>query len=353
MVLLVTLMKSTRYATLPSASSRTVSVIICAKNEAENLQKNLPLLLRQKYPDYEVIVVDDGSDDNTARLGIKDARLKLIHLTKEEKVGLGKKYALQKGVEQAKNEVILLTDADCRPVSENWISEMVAGVDEHHKIVLGISPYNNTENIFLSGLIEYETAQTALQYLGWALLGNPYMSVGRNVAYDAALLKKKTWTEKELSIASGDDDLTIQTMANAGNTTVCLSSNSYTISDAEDNWADWMKQKIRHYQSGAFYRPFDRVLLGAYWFTKMGVYCLLVFSIISGLFAEHMTIISGYVFLIFAIYFSVTILYNFILDRRLHLNSRWYGAGIYDGIYSITTIALGLISRINTSNKWK
>ncbi|MBK9328948.1 MAG: glycosyltransferase [Sphingobacteriales bacterium] len=351
MVLLVVLSLNRTANPLTLSSPKSVSVVICAKNEAENLRKNLPLILQQKYPDYEVIVVDDGSDDTTAQLGIKDVRLKLIHLTKEEKVGLGKKYALQKGVEQAKNEVVLLTDADCRPLSESWISEMAARVDEQHKIVLGISPYKKKRG-FLNGLTEYETAQTALQYLGWALLGNPYMSVGRNVAYDAVLIKKKIWTEKELSIASGDDDLTIQTMANARNTTVCLSLNSYTVSDAEDNWPDWMKQKIRHYQSGALYKPFDRMLLGAYWFTKMGVYCLLVFSVIALLFIENETIITGYAFLIFAVYFSMTILYNFFLNRRLHLNSRWYLAGIYDCIYSVTVTSLGLISRISPTSKW-
>ena len=118
-----------------SNNLKSVSVIICAKNETENLLKNLPAILNQHYPDFEVILVDDGSDE---RLTINDERLTIITLSKEEKIGLGKKYALQKGVEAAKKELILLTDADCWPVSEHWISEMVSCITEEKKIVLGI-----------------------------------------------------------------------------------------------------------------------------------------------------------------------------------------------------------------------
>ncbi len=143
--------------------TQSVTVIICAKNEAENLQKNLPFILNQNYPNFEVIIVDDNSSDNTNEI-IKAQQLItnnlfLITISKEEKIGLGKKYALQKGIEAAKNELILLTDADCQPISKNWIAEMANCISDEKKIVLGISPYK-TENTFLNALIEYETAQT-------------------------------------------------------------------------------------------------------------------------------------------------------------------------------------------------
>lgn len=351
-VLLITLRLKRTVNRQDYSSGKSVSVVICAKNEAENLRKNLPFILRQDYLHYEVIVVDDGSDDGTRELEIKDERLKIIHLTKEEKVGLGKKYALQKGVEQAKNEVILLTDADCRPLSKNWISEMVERINEKHKIVLGVSPYNKGKNV-LNGLIEYETSQTALQYLGWALLGYPYMSVGRNVAYDANLLKKKIWSEKELSVASGDDDLTIQTLATSQNTTVCLSHDGYTVSDAKGNWSAWIKQKLRHYESGVFYTFSQRIMLGSYLLTKLFIYVVAAYFFVLLVSSAGCPDFFAFPVLFYLVYVSFLILFNFILDRIFNLNSKWYLAGLYDMFYVVLAVFLGIISFFKPEQNWK
>ena len=293
---------------------------MCAKNEAEKQKKNLPFILNQNYPDFEVIIVDDGSDEP---LMMNHEKLRIIHLTKEEKTGLGKKYALQKGVEAAKYKLILLTDADCQPVSKNWISEMVNCINENKKIVLGISPYRK-ENTILNYLIEYETAQTALQYTGFALFGNPYMCVGRNVLYDAALLKSKTWTNKELSIASGDDDLMIQSLATKENMTVCLSKESYTISEAKKTWKDFVKQKLRHYESGSMYKLSHRLLLGSYLASKLLFYTLLIVLLLSG----HLNIIGIYLF-----YLMPTTLIHLNLNYHFRLNQRWHLTVFNDILY--------------------
>ena len=333
-----------------SIHHKSVSVIICAKNEAANLQKNLSFILEQNYPNFEVIVVDDNSTDNTNEI-IKTQQLitnnlYLITISKEEKIGLGKKYALQKGVEAARNELILLTDADCQPLSKNWILEMASCANDKHKIVLGISPYK-TETTILNGLIEYETAQTAMQYIGFALLGNPYMCVGRNVLYDTALLKSKKWTADELSIASGDDDLTIQTLATKENTTVCLSRDSYTISEPKKSWKDFSNQKLRHYESGSFYKLSHRLLLGFYLFSKLLLYFSFVFLLMLSNY--DIQLLAG----IFILYAIATMLLNFNLNYRLQVNKRWYFSFLNDFIYCIFTVTLGLISRLKPTKSWK
>lgn len=332
-------------------SPLSVSIIICAKNEAENLQKNLPFILAQSYPDFEVIIVDDGSDEKFTMnpetiSGQANERLTVIRLSKEEKIGLGKKYALQKGVEAATKELILLTDADCHPVSENWISEMAACITAEKKIVLGIAPYKK-ESTLLNSLIEYETAQTALQYLGFALLGNPYMSVGRNVLYSAALLKSKIWTKEELSIASGDDDLAIQTLATKENTTVCLSKESYTISEPKTSWSAFIKQKLRHYESGSLYKLSHRLLLGSYLFSKLTLSVLLIFLLLFSHFSLY-ALASIYLF-----YIITVILFNYNLNYFLQLNTRWYFAVVNDIIYCIFTVSLGIFSWFKPVKNWK
>lgn len=326
-----------------------VSVVICAKNDAENLQKNLPFILEQNYPNFEVIVVDDGSDERftmnpETSSGQADERLKIIYLSKEEKIGLGKKYALQKGIKAASNELILLTDADCSPVSKNWISEMANCITDDKKIVLGISPYK-TANSILNSLIEYETAQTAMQYTGFALLGNPYMSVGRNVLYDTALLKSKKWTNEELLIASGDDDLTIQTLATKENTVVCLSKESFTISEPKKTWKDWIQQKLRHYESGSLYKFSHRFLLGGYLFTKLILY--VCFPIL-------LTKEVGTVCVIILLLYQIGLMFiNNFLNKKLALNKRWPFAFLNDILYCIFTIGLGITSLFKPIKNWK
>ncbi len=331
------------------STSKSVSIVICAKNEAENLRKNIPLILEQDYPDFELIIVNDSSEDTTKEVILEilrsDNRVSSLNITKEEKKGLGKKYALQKGVEHAKNELILLTDADCRPLTRNWIREMTAPVFSKKKIVLGVSPYEQ-RNTLLNGLIEFETCQTALQYNGYALLGMPYMGVGRNVCYDRTLLSSKNWNQTELSIASGDDDLTIQSLATKENTTICIARDGYTSSIAAESWKEWTRQKIRHYASGKLYKWKHRLCLGSYILTKTSLYCLLMILVISGYnVRETAYFYTGYV--------MSAVFLNLSLQIYLHLNSRWYLAPVFDFIYSITTPLFGYISQTKPREHWK
>lgn len=321
--------------------SPSVSIIICAKNEFENLTKNLPFILSQNYTDFEVIIVDDGSDKSFM---MNDERLTILNLSKEEKIGLGKKYALQKGIEAAKNKVILLTDADCIPVSENWIFEMTTLLQGDYKIVLGLSQYKQ-EATWLNGMIEYETAQTAMQYSGYALIGIPYMGVGRNICYDAGLLKTKKWSAQELSIASGDDDLAIQSLANSKNTTVCFSKDGATTSSAPANWASWLKQKLRHYESGKLYKPIHKLLLGSFLISKYFLYL----SFILLLFSNY----DSTVILFFIIYLVFTTVINALLNKKTGLMNRWYLTVVYDILYIAFTVTLGIISQFKTTKNWK
>lgn len=352
LTLLIALLKHKDKQPAESNSTNGVSVVICVKNDAENLQKNLPFILNQEYPLFEVIVVDDGSDDNLDFLeDIKNSRLRILHISKEEKRGKGKKYPVQRGIGLAHHNSILFTDADCKPSSNHWIREMVNPINDTKKIVLGVSPYYTTKG-FLNGVIHYETAQTALQYLGFALLDRAYMSVGRNVAYDTALIKTKEWTSKELSIASGDDDLSIQTLANKDNTTVCLSTHAYTFSIAPHNWTTWINQKLRHYESGSLYKFSDRIILGSYLISKLSLYIalLLLFTsyILTNYFISLMMPMLIYLFYVI----SITLI-NLILHQRFQLNSRWYLSVIHDWLYSFFTIILGTISQVKSSANWK
>jgi glycosyltransferase involved in cell wall biosynthesis len=261
-----------------------VSVIICARDEDENLARNLPGVLVQSYPStYEVVAVNDNSlDDSKYILQELKKTFKSLHvveLTQEAVHISGKKYPLSIGIREAKHEVLLLTDADCVPASEHWIEKMQNGYDENISIVLGYGAYHKTKGL-LNKLIRFETFHTALQYLSYALAGMPYMGVGRNLSYRKDLFFKHKGFSSINHIPSGDDDLFINKTANKHNTAVVIDPDAITRSIPKTTWGGWLKQKTRHYTTAKFYKPKHKLLLGLYFATQFLYYPLLAASFI-------------------------------------------------------------------------
>ncbi|RYZ30623.1 MAG: glycosyltransferase [Chitinophagaceae bacterium] len=261
-----------------------VSVIICARDEDENLARHLPGVLVQQYPTtHEVIVVNDNSLDDSkyilAELKKTFKKLQVIDLTQEAKLIAGKKYPLSIGIKEAKHEVMLLTDADCVPASENWIYKMQDVFDNGVEIALGYGAYQKKPG-FLNKVIRFETFHTALQYFGYALAGKPYMGVGRNLAYKRGVFIRNKGFSSINHIPSGDDDLFINQVANKHNTTVVLDPDAFTLSAPKETWKDWMRQKKRHYSTGKFYKTSHKFLLGLYTASFFFFYPLFVASAI-------------------------------------------------------------------------
>lgn len=245
-----------------------VSVIVCARDEASNLAKNLPGVLVQKYTSTrEVIVVNHNSQDETKYLldefkkTFKD--LHIVTLSQEAKGIPGKKYPLSMGIKESKHEIVLLTDADCVPASENWITKMQDGYDQGTEIVLGYGAYFKRPGI-LNRLIRFETFHSALQYFSFALAGMPYMGAGRNLSYKKTLFFKNKGFSSSNHIAGGDDDLFINQVANEINTNVVLDKEAFTLSEAKKTFGDWFRQKSRHYSTGKFYKLKHKFYLGLY-----------------------------------------------------------------------------------------
>lgn len=257
-----------------------VSVIICARDEAANLTKNLPGALTQRYPTtHEVIVVDDNSLDESKyileALQKKFRQLQVVELKQEAKFIAGKKYPLTVGIKTARHEVVLLTDADCMPVSENWIQKMQAGYGQETEIVLGYGAHFKANGL-LNKLVRWETFHTALQYLSYARAGMAYMGVGRNLSYKKSVFYRHKGFASHNHIASGDDDLFINTAATKKNTEIVIDKEAFTLTDAPRTWKQWMRQKTRHFSTGRLYRSSHKFLLGLYAFTHFAFYPLFI-----------------------------------------------------------------------------
>lgn len=240
-----------------------VSVIICAKNEEANIQQYLSHFLNQKYRSFEVVVVNDGSTDNTwSRL--LDFQKKYSNLTLVNvpfATPPGKKTALSLGIAHSAHDLLLLSDADCRPSSPFWIEKMQQSLPKDKQIALGFSPFEKEQG-FLNVVIRFEAVYTAVQYFSFALAGVPYMGVGRNLMYRKSVFTANDGFSGHLHLASGDDDLFVNNVASKENTVVVLEPDTFVYTKPKSTWPGYYYQKTRHFSTGAHYRQLHKVLLG-------------------------------------------------------------------------------------------
>jgi len=258
-----------------------VSVVVCARNEYENLLTFLPQILEQDYPDFEVVVVNDASDDESIYLlrdyAKKYPNLKIVDLKESLNNFKGKKFPLSIGIKSAKNEIVLLTDADCAPVSPEWIDRMQSRYhDSTIQIVLGYGGYKKEKGL-LNKLIRFDAMRVAMNYLSLALSGLPYMGVGRNLSYRKSLFYKNKGFISHYRIPSGDDDLFINEVATRKNTRVEVSHESFTLSAPKTTWSEWIRQKRRHLSTVRYYRIYHQILLFIYPLSEIAFYGTFLF----------------------------------------------------------------------------
>ena len=255
-----------------SRKDQPVSVIICARDEYYNLQENLPLILKQDYPDFEVVIVNHASEDDTQYLlrdlAVEYPNLKIVNLLEDLNFFTGKKFPLSIGIKSASYDILLFTDADCVPKSDQWLRKMAANFVEGAEIVLGYGAYAKSGSL-LNLLIRFDTVRVAMNYLGFARTGMPYMGVGRNMAYRKSLFYRQNGFISHYRIQSGDDDLFINKAANSKNTRIEIHPDSHTISSPKSTLSQWIRQKRRHLMTGNFYRPSHKFVLGLFAATQV------------------------------------------------------------------------------------
>lgn len=241
----------------------TVSLIVCAHNEEKNLLANFDRSVNQTYRSLEILLVlHNSSDDSLNVLSSLQQRFKHLRIVVCDDERVGKKFALAKGIEQAKHKVLLLTDADCVPASQDWVQGMVAGMDEDTHIVLGVAPYDEAPGP-LNKWVRFEACYTAMQYLSFALAGHPYMGVGRNLAYRKELYERTGGFRSHEHLASGDDDLFVNAVARRGKVGIRLNPRTFVYSKPKTTWQDYYRQKKRHFSTGSEYKFKDKFILSS------------------------------------------------------------------------------------------
>ena len=333
-------------------SKDSVSLIVCAHNEYENLKELIPLLIAQKVSNLELIIVDDRSEDNTYSL-LKElssrytGKIRAIHIPNQIEGYNPKKYALTQGILAAKNAVILLTDADCRPNSREWITEMMAAFDEKSEIVLGFSPYFKQKGI-LNAFIQYETFYTAIQYLSLTLSGMPYMGVGRNMAYKKSLFINQQGLKKYQHITGGDDDLFINQVAKPNNVSIRIHPKSQVYSIPKKNWVSWYRQKIRHLSVSKHYHLSSKIVLGIvnasqvlFWFS----FLIIIFAVPNGMMMN---------FLIVGFILRIITLWGVFVKINQKIQAQVYSICIpvFDFLYVLYIFIFGVIALSKKHVQW-
>jgi len=298
-------LKASHNAAEKKNSRKPVSVIISARNEERNLMEHVPAIMEQDYPDFELVIVNDSSWDDTEAilkaLQVRYPRIHVVNLDEEKQNMQGKKFALTLGIKASKHDTILLTDADCMPQSSNWISEMVSRMEDKKQVVLGFSPYRKYAG-WLNKVIRYDTLMIGVHYIGFARAGKPYMGVGRNLAYDKELFFRYGGFKSHYSIASGDDDLFVNQVATAHNTVAVAHPDAQTISEPKKTWKEWFAQKRRHFTTIPFYKGSHKRMLALWPFSF-----LIMLAGFGGamVFQTWMLLVSGMLFLRYIVQIAI------------------------------------------------
>lgn len=267
-----------------------LSVVICARNESENLRRNLPAILKQDYPDFEVIVINDGSTDESEDLlsELEEEYPNLYHSFTPDSARYisRKKLALTLGIKASKYDWLVFTEADCTPVSDKWLRRIARNFTPSTDIVLGYSSYERGKG-WLHKRVSFDSLFISLRYLGFALAGKPYMGIGRNLAYRKELFFKVKGFSTHLNMQRGEDDLFINQIANENNTRVETSPDSVIRMQPVERYKDWKEEKVSYMATARFYKGSQRWLLGLETATRLLFYVACMSGIVFGILSFH------------------------------------------------------------------
>ncbi len=344
----ITLSKKTPSPTTTS-SSEGISIVVCAHSNCKGLQKLVPLLLKQDYPLFELIVVNDRSKDDTEpwlqmQAGF-DNRLNVISITQTPENWNGKKYALQQGLKKAQYPIIALTDSDCTPRSNQWLQHVSLGFqDPKVNIFLGYSPYEYQTGI-LNSLIRTETLFTAFQYLSLAKINMAYMGVGRNLGYRKSFIEKHLDHFPFQNHMGGDDDLLINTLSTQNDTYTSLHVDSFIESEAPKMWSSWWQQKRRHLSAGQKYKFSTQCILASFWFSSLGFWisflalCLFTSAFATILVIHSLLLVTGII--------VISPIYRIFQERRALIV-----LPIWDFLYIASSSVIGISTYWIKNKRW-
>ena len=254
------LKNSSRKKSAEDEPLKPVSVILTAQNDGEWLRSNLVYLLEQDYPDFEVVVVDYLSTDDTQYvlqlLAKNYPHLRIVTLLENANGYQGLKYPFSIGIKSAKNDILLLAEPECMPMDTtnfNWIRSMVQGYrHDHIDIVLGYCGIAYKPSLF-NWLQQYDNLDYSVEYLGAAALRHPFTGNGRNLSYRRSLFLKNDGFIYHYYIPYGADDMFVNQNARRRNTALVLTPEAYTYVQPQPTLRQWHQYRKHRDVTHLFY----------------------------------------------------------------------------------------------------
>lgn len=318
-----------------------LSVVICARNESENLRRFLPAVLEQDYPQFEVIVINDGSTDESEEVlsAFEERYPHLYHSFTPENARYisRKKLALTLGIKASKHDWLVFTEANCMPASNQWLRMMARNFTSHTQIVLGYSGYERGKG-WLHKRVSFDALFTALRYLGFALAGMPYMGIGRNLAYRKELFFKEKGYSTHLNLQRGEDDLFINQIANADNTRVETNAQAIVRMQPVERYKEWKEEKVSYMATARYYKGAQRLLLGLETFTRLLFYGACLSGIVIGIINLHW-LVAGIALVIYLLRFTVqAIVINQTASDQKEKRHYYFSLPVFDILQPLQTL---------------
>ncbi|MCR5038171.1 MAG: glycosyltransferase [Bacteroidales bacterium] len=334
-----------------------VSIVLCARDAYEYLVELVPALLSQNYPDFEVVIVNDCSDDETEEylkdLERQEPRIKAVQLKQHLNFFNGKKFPLSMGIKSAQNDLIVLTDCNCMPTTNNWLRSVVNCYGNKTEIVIGYSPFIRKKG-FLNYLMRFDAVQNALLYLSAALKGNPYMGIGKNLSYRKELFYRNKGFTSHYTTSVGDDDLFISQVATKKNTEVLIDPENAILTTPTNTFHKWIRQKSARYSTIRKYSARARIMLSLFYISQFLFYASFITLLCL---KPAFTIIGGEMFYIpilvffFLLRFGTQLFIYYKASRRLGEKGLLPGLIAYDFLFACFSPLLRLMGRMKVGTE--
>ena len=332
-----------------------LSVVVCARDAYERLTELLPALLSQDYPEFEVVVVNDCSDDETGTyledLERREPRIKPVQLRQHLNFFNGKKYPLSLGIKSASHDLLVLTDADCLPTSNQWLRSVVGCYDEGTEIVVGYASYVHAKGL-LNLLVRFDAVQQAFLYLSAALAGKPYAGIGKSLSYRQRLFFEQKGFTSHYTMEAGDDDLFVNQAATPKNTSVHIDADNTVKCAAPSSFGSWMRNRISRYTTLKLYRFGARAFAALHYGSQLLFYaCFIALWFLPPAFGLPIeTNYAAYYFPTLAVLFLLRFVSQLFIyrgaSRRLGEHGLLPGLILFDFLFAFLTPLLRLSGRL-------
>ena len=335
------------------------SIVLCARDAYEYLTELIPVLLNQDYPDFEIVVVNDCSDDETEEylkdLERREPRVKPVQLKQHLNFFNGKKFPLSMGIKSAQNDLIVLTDFNCMPVNDQWLRSVVNRYNHQTEIVIGYSPYVQKKGS-LNHLMRFDALQNGLLYLSAALNHHAYMGIGKNLSYRKELFYRNQGFISHYTTAVGEDDLFINKVSTKKNTEVLIDAENGILTTPTSSFKLWMRQKSSRYSTVSKYDGRSRLMLSLFYGSQLLFYAS--FITLIALCAKPAFVITGgaafyipiLVFFFLLRFGSQMIIYH-KASKRLGEKGLLPGLIVYDFLFAFLSPWLRLMGRMNVGRE--